>query len=60
MMPVTDRTRELIVERAAHDELRKLARSEGMQTLLEEAVRLVRAGVTTVPEVMRSVYVVGG
>jgi type IV pilus assembly protein PilB len=59
MLPVSDRIRELVVERAAHDELRKAARSEGMQTLLEEAVGLVRSGVTTVAEVMRSVYVVG-
>jgi type IV pilus assembly protein PilB len=60
MMPVTERTRELIVERAPHDELRKLARADGMRTLLEEAVRLVRSGVTTTAEVMRAVYVVGG
>jgi type IV pilus assembly protein PilB len=58
-MPVTERIRELVLDRAAHDELRKVARSEGMQTLLEEASRLVRAGVTTVAEVMRSVYVTG-
>jgi len=60
MMPVTERIRELVVERAPHDELRKLARADGMQTLLEEAARLVRSGVTTTAEVMRSVYVVGG
>jgi len=59
-MPVTERVRELVVERAPHDELRKLARADGMQTLLEEAARLVRSGVTTTAEVMRSVYVVGG
>jgi type IV pilus assembly protein PilB len=59
MMPVTERVRELVVERAPHDELRKLARSEGMRTLLEEAARLVRSGITTTAEVMRSVYVVG-
>jgi type IV pilus assembly protein PilB len=59
MMPITERIRELVLDRAAHDELRKVARSEGMQTLLEEASRLVRVGVTTVAEVMRSVYVTG-
>ncbi len=59
MMPVTERIRELVLDRAAHDELRKVARSEGMQTLLEEAARLVRNGTTTVAEVMRSVYVTG-
>ena len=59
MMPVTRRIRELILERATHDEIREVARAAGMQTLLEEAARLVRAGVTTTAEVMRSVYVTG-
>jgi type IV pilus assembly protein PilB len=60
MMQVTDSIRELILDRASHDELRKLARSEGMRTLQEEAVRLVENGVTNLAEVLRSIYVVGG
>jgi type IV pilus assembly protein PilB len=60
MMQVTDAVRELILDRASHDELRKLARSEGMRTLQEEAVRLVENGVTNLAEVLRSIYVVGG
>ncbi|HEX6351482.1 GspE/PulE family protein [Actinophytocola sp.] len=59
MMTVSEGVRELILERASHDEIRKLARYEGMTTLQEEGVRLARAGVTTVSEVLRSVYVVG-
>jgi type IV pilus assembly protein PilB len=59
LLPVTDQLRELVVARASHDELRRVARAAGMRTLLEEAVRLVRAGVTTTAEVLRSVYVVG-
>jgi type IV pilus assembly protein PilB len=59
LMAVTDNIRELIVERATHDDLRKMARAQGMSTLLEEAVRLVDQGVTTVAEVMRAIYVVG-
>ncbi|TCO45508.1 type IV pilus assembly protein PilB [Kribbella antiqua] len=59
LMPVTDSIRELVVDRASHDEIRKAARYEGMRTLQEEAVRLVEAGVTTVAEVWRSIYVVG-
>jgi type IV pilus assembly protein PilB len=59
-MQVTDSIRELILDRASHDELRKLARSEGMRTLQEEAVRLVENGVTNLAEVLRSIYVVGG
>jgi type IV pilus assembly protein PilB len=60
MMPVTDAIRELILDRAAHDEFHKVARSEGMRTLQEEAARLVETGVTTLSEVLRSIYVVGG
>jgi type IV pilus assembly protein PilB len=60
LMQVTEPLRELILERASHEDLRKLARAEGMRTLQEEAAALVQAGVTTVPEVLRSIYVVGG
>jgi type IV pilus assembly protein PilB len=59
LMPVSDTIRELVVDRASHDEIRKAARYEGMRTLQEEAVRLVEAGVTTIGEVVRSIYVVG-
>jgi type IV pilus assembly protein PilB len=51
--------RELLVQRAPHDEMRKLALSQGMHTLQEQAVRLVREGSTTAAEVMRSIYVAG-
>jgi type IV pilus assembly protein PilB len=59
MMVVTDNMREMIVDRRSHDDVRKLAVAEGMRTLQEEAAALVEAGVTTVPEVLRSIYVVG-
>ena len=42
MLTLSDGIRELVLDRASHDELRKLARAEGMSTLLEEAVALVR------------------
>ena len=59
LMPVTDALRDLIVDRAPLVEIRKTARYEGMRTLQEEAARLVQAGVTTVAEVLRSIYTVG-
>jgi type IV pilus assembly protein PilB len=59
MMVITDNLREMIVDRRSHDDVRKLAVAEGMRTLQEEAAALVEAGVTTVPEVLRSIYVVG-
>ena len=60
LMPVSEPVREMILGRASHDEIRKVARHEGMRTLNEEAARLVEAGVTTPTEVLRSIYVTGG
>ena len=59
MMPVTEGIRDLVLQKASHDELRKLACYEGMTTLQEEAARLVHDGVTTLAEAMRAIYVVG-
>ena len=59
LLRVTDEVRELIIKRAPHDEMRRLALSQGMRTLQEQAVRLVRDGTTTPAEVMRSIYVAG-
>jgi type IV pilus assembly protein PilB len=60
MMPVSEAIREMILARASHDDIRKVARHEGMYTLQEEAARLVEAGVTNLAEVLRSIYVTGG
>ena len=59
MLPVSDTIRELVLERASHDQIRKAARHEGMRTLQEEAARLVQTGVTNLGEVLRSIYVLG-
>ena len=45
--------------REIRQELRKVARAEGMRTLQEEAARLIELGVTTPAEVLRSIYVIG-
>jgi type IV pilus assembly protein PilB len=57
LMKVTPSMKQLIVRRGSHDELRELAISEGMRTLRDEALRLVEEDVTTIGEVLRSVYV---
>jgi len=59
LMFVTDAIRDLVVERATHEEMRKMARAEGMRTLGEEGARLVESGTTTVAEIIRSIYVGG-
>ncbi len=50
------RMRHLIVEKAPHSEIRELAISEGMKPLRDEAIRLVANDVTTIAEILRSVY----
>jgi type IV pilus assembly protein PilB len=59
LMAVSEKIRELVLSRAPLDELRRVARDEGMRTLQEEAARLVGSNVTTLAEVLRSIYVVG-
>ncbi len=59
LLAVTDEVRELIVDRAPQDQMRKVAQHQGMRTLQEQAVQLVLAGTTTAAEVMRSIYVAG-
>jgi type IV pilus assembly protein PilB len=59
LLAVTDEVRELIVDRAPQDQMRKVAQHQGMRTLQEQAVRLVLDGTTTAAEVMRSIYVAG-
>jgi len=60
LMPVTDAVRTTVLDRAPHHEIRRVARGEGMGTLQEEAARLVESGVTTIAEILRSIYVTGG
>jgi type IV pilus assembly protein PilB len=58
-MPITDEVREMVVDRRSHDDLRKLCHAQGTRTLQEESLRLVQAGVTTLGEVVRTIYVGG-
>ena len=57
VLSITDEIRELIVRGAAHTEIRALAEEQGMKSLREQAVRLVAEGLTTIAEVLRTVYV---
>ena len=56
MLQVTDAMRQLIVDQAPASELRALAIEEGMRPLRQEALRLVTEDVTTISEILRSVY----
>jgi type IV pilus assembly protein PilB len=57
VLPITDDLKELIVERASLAALREAAVSVGMHTLRDQAVDLVETDVTTIAEVLRTVYV---
>lgn len=56
---MSDTIREMIVARASHHELRAVAIEEGMRTMQAQAFELVVDGMTTVEDVVRSVFVLG-
>jgi general secretion pathway protein E len=53
MMPMTDSIRSLVMRHAVSSEIRRQAIDEGMQTLYEDGLRKVLAGVITLDEVLR-------
>ena len=53
LMNVTDDIRDLIAANASADELRNMARSQGMTTLREAGLKQIFDGVTTIDEVVR-------
>ena len=56
VMRITPEIRRLIVGWATQEELQRMAVNQGMRTLRKEAIRLVENDVTTVAEVLRSIY----
>jgi type IV pilus assembly protein PilB len=58
LLQMTQEIKRLIVGWATQDELRRLAQKQGMRTLREEAISLVAQDVTTISEVIRSIYAV--
>jgi type IV pilus assembly protein PilB len=57
LLTITEEMRELLVApNPSHDDMRKLALSQGMRSLRDEAIHLVDEGVTTVAEVVRTIY----
>jgi type IV pilus assembly protein PilB len=56
LLQMTPEIKRLIVGWATQDELRRLAQKQGMRTLREEAINLVAQDVTTISEVIRSIY----
>jgi len=57
LLDMTDRIRELILDRRPSSEILRAAREEGMTTLRESAVERVRAGVTTLKEINKVTFI---
>ncbi|MCX8031184.1 MAG: type II secretion system ATPase GspE [Thermodesulfovibrionales bacterium] len=53
LLVVDDDIRRLILKNADSNEIRELARKKGMRTLLEDGIEKIKAGVTTLSEVLR-------
>ena len=58
VMTMSDEVRHMVVAGGTPQQLRGLAIEQGMQPLRSEALRLVTEGITTIAEIIRTVYVV--
>jgi general secretion pathway protein E/type IV pilus assembly protein PilB len=54
VMPISESIESMILERASAGEIRKVAARQGMRSLREDGLRLVRSGKTTLEEVLRA------
>ena len=57
LLDLTDRIRELILEKKPTSEVRKAAREEGMRFLRESALAKIRNGVTTLKEINKVTFI---
>jgi type IV pilus assembly protein PilB len=60
LMSVSEEIERLTVERRSSDDLRRVARAEGMRSLLEDGLMKVETGVTSIEEVLRILEGRGG
>lgn len=57
LLKVTETLKQMIVSGASRDELQEVAVEQGMRTLRQEGLRLVREDTTTIAEILRAIYV---
>jgi type IV pilus assembly protein PilB len=57
LLLMTPEIKRLVVGWATQEELQRLAQKQGMRTLRQEAIDLVARDITTISEVVRSIYV---
>ena len=53
MLPISERVRRLVLERADVVEIERAARAEGMRTMREDGLAKAQGGQTTLEEVLR-------
>ena len=56
LLRITPEIKRLVVGWATQDELRKMAVNQGMRTLQDEGLSLIENNITTISEVVRSIY----
>jgi type IV pilus assembly protein PilB len=59
LLDLTERIREMILNRRATSEIKRIAKDEGMTFLRESALQRVRAGVTTLREINKVTFIEG-
>src|ERR1700722_5561020 len=57
LLDLTDRIREMIIDRRPTSEIKRVAREEGMTTLRESGLAKIRVGVTSVKEINKVTFV---
>jgi type IV pilus assembly protein PilB len=57
LMELSDRIREMILEKRPTSEIRRAAREEGMHFLRESAIEKVKAGITTLQEINKVTFI---
>ena len=57
LLDLTDRIREMILDKRPTSEIKKVARDEGMRFLRESAVERVLTGITTLREINKVTFV---
>ena len=57
LLRVTEGIRALVIKEASQDELQACAKQEGMRTLRDEGLSLIEQDVTTIAEILRTIYV---
>ncbi|MBI5306378.1 type II/IV secretion system protein [Candidatus Wolfebacteria bacterium] len=56
VLEITDAVREAVVSRLGAHEIKEIAKSEGMSTMIEDGFKKATAGSTTIEEILRAIH----